>query len=116
MDIAIGNVVKAPIVVDKTELVNAITRAENVDRSLYTGSSLALMDQALADARIINADPDATQPQVDNATATLNDSIDNLELIPPVDKQALLMLLQGREYRQRSIHRLKPCIDGSGLS
>ena len=89
LNISIDNLEPIPPV-DKTSLINAITRAENIDRGLYTGSSLALMDQALADARIVNADPDATQPQVDNATATLNDSINNLVVKPtPPNKDSL---------------------------
>lgn len=80
LDAAIAGLEKAPIV-NKTNLVAAIAQAQSIDRSLYTPESLVVLDSALANAIAINDNPTALQPDIDNATAVLNDAYGKLSPI-----------------------------------
>lgn len=70
--------------VDKSELQNAITRGEEVNRDLYTPVSLAKMDQALSWAKKVKQMEDTTQGTVDSAKDRLNTAIDELETKPEI--------------------------------
>ena len=74
-----GNVtVTKPIRADKTQLNEAIAAAEALDGSKYTSGTWAALQEALAAAEAVAADPDATQEQVDEAVRNLNSALDNL--------------------------------------
>lgn len=68
------------LVADKSELNKAITRAHNLNLDLYTPSSAQNVRNALDNAKDVLADDNATQEQVDIATAALNKAIDSLEM------------------------------------
>ena len=59
-----------------------------MDTSKYTDESVAAMQQALTDAKAVNADADATQAEVDAAANALNAAVRNLKE-KAVDKTAL---------------------------
>ena len=65
---------------DKTELNKAITRAHNLNLTLYTPESAQNVRNALDNAKDILDNEYATQEQVDVATNALNKAIDSLEL------------------------------------
>ncbi|MCI1223405.1 choice-of-anchor M domain-containing protein [Bifidobacterium tibiigranuli] len=82
----VGDVPKA----DKTTLKGTIEAADYMQESDYTADSWAPFAKALADAKKIQADGNATQQAVDDAVSTLNDAWDALEeATPPVDWTAL---------------------------
>lgn len=66
---------------DTSALEQAIKKAEALERSKYTELSFAAVEAALTEAKAVLADPEATQAQIDDATITLNDALDALELI-----------------------------------
>lgn len=70
--------------VDTSKLVAAIMKGEAVNESLYTEESYAAVEEALAEAKAVLADPDATQQEVDLAAQALCDAIDALETTTPV--------------------------------
>ena len=65
---------------DNAELYKAILRAQGLCEHLYTEESWAALEEALANAKAVKNDRNATQKQVDEATAALNAAIDGLEL------------------------------------
>ena len=67
---------------DTTELEAAVAEAEAIDRSLYTESSLAALDEALAAAQAVMADPNKDQRMVTEALNALRTALDGLEEIP----------------------------------
>ncbi|MCD7752969.1 MAG: hypothetical protein LUH41_00240, partial [Clostridiales bacterium] len=77
--------------VDTSALEAAIKEAEALTGSDYTADSWADLEAALEAAKAVLADADATQPQVNNATATLTAAIAALEAVPAdtVDTSAL---------------------------
>ncbi len=82
LNAAIENLVEKPVPVDKTALETSISNAKAIDRSLYTGESLAVLDNSVAEGRTVYADPNATQIEVNNATAKINSAINGLVLLP----------------------------------
>ena len=60
-----------PVPVDKFELQSAIDLAEALDQSLYTADTWGPLARELAVALGVHADADASQAQVDSATAAL---------------------------------------------
>ena len=68
---------------DATALKAAIAEAEKLNKDLYTQDSWAAMQAALAAAKQVLANLDATQEEVDAAAATLNQAIDDLVLTTP---------------------------------
>ncbi len=64
--------------VDVTELKAAIVEADAVDETVYTENSVATMNEALAAAITVIGNADATQDEVDAATATLTAAIAGL--------------------------------------
>ena len=91
-DITGAEITDAPEV-DKTELEKAVLEAQGLKEESYTAESWAALEEALAAAEAVLADPSATQEEVDAATAALRAAIDALELaetIPgDVDKSEL---------------------------
>ena len=68
--------------VDKAGLIGAIKDAEGVNgngQGDYTDDSWKVFQDALAAARQVRDDPDATQEQVDSATTTLKNAKDGLK-------------------------------------
>ena len=90
--------------VDKTALNEAIERAEAIDRSKYTESTLSALDIALAAAKRLADSSIATQGMVDFAANTLNAAIDALEKLPQttVDKSALEEAIAAAQAVDRS--------------
>ncbi len=72
---------------DKTALAAAINTA--VDKTDCTAASVAAYDDALATANSVNADENATQQAVNDATAALNSAIKGLTKLGKCDYSAL---------------------------
>lgn len=66
--------------VDTTELEKAIAKAEELDEDRYTEGSWSAVEEALAHAKAVLADPDATQEEVNAAAKALNDAMAALKL------------------------------------
>ena len=82
--------VKADAPADKRELEGSIGVAEELTEEDYTPETWAAVEDALAKARDVYADEDATQEDVDAALKALDDAIDALEEVPePADKTDL---------------------------
>ena len=73
----------APVVVNKDALVAAITAAEALNESDYTTDSWSAFAAALADAKIVNDNDDASQSDVNAAVKKLDDASDALEKKKP---------------------------------
>ncbi len=69
---------------DKTELKKAIDKAKKVNKKDYTDKSYKAMEAALKVAEAVYADENATQKEVDDATAALNAAIK--ALVPTTGK------------------------------
>ncbi|MDH6367611.1 MULTISPECIES: LPXTG cell wall anchor domain-containing protein, partial [unclassified Breznakia] len=68
----------AVTVVDKTALTTAIAKAEALTEADYTAESWTALKDALADAKAVAADANATQQAVDIAKATLENAVKDL--------------------------------------
>lgn len=66
------------ILKDTSKLIKAITKANCLDKRKYTEESYAAVEEALANAKAVLADPYAKQQDVDNAAKALNDAMDAL--------------------------------------
>ncbi|SHH08943.1 Uncharacterised Sugar-binding Domain [Anaerosphaera aminiphila DSM 21120] len=78
--------------VDKTALESKITEAESKKKEDYTAESFKVLEDALANAKTVNENDNATQDDVDKALANLTKAVDALvekEPEPTVDKTAL---------------------------
>ncbi|UUV99360.1 hypothetical protein [Vagococcus luciliae] len=84
-----------PIEMNKVELKNTLTVANNVlkDESIYTLESVKTVKEAITNAEAVNLDGQSTQEEVDKATISLLKAIDgltkNTETPVQVDKTAL---------------------------
>ena len=78
--------------VDKTALNDLIKRADLIDTTRYTEESVNVFKKALAEAKEINADENATQEKVDSAKTSLEKAMNGLQLKEEtnVDKTALM--------------------------
>jgi hypothetical protein len=85
-DVPVGEKPADTTEVDTSALEAAIAKAEGLDSSKYTEDSFAALEKALAEAKAVLADPNATQEQVDAATKALNDAI--AALVPVSDTAA----------------------------
>lgn len=88
MQVTIPIVVEEKVsdVPDKSKLEQLIQQAEAVDRSKYTEESLGVLDQALNEAKAVQADETLTgkdQQIVDDAAKALEDAIIALQPIDP---------------------------------
>ena len=70
------------LITNNTKLYKAILKAQGLCEDKYTEDSWAELEDALANAKKVNANRRATQKQIDDATNALNEAIDNLELKP----------------------------------
>ena len=75
--------------IDKSELVSKITEAEKIDKTKYTAETVKTLEEALANAKDINGNDNATQEEVNNAVTALDNAIKSLKGKPVVDKSAL---------------------------
>ena len=66
---------------DKTALVSALERAASIDRSLYTVESLAILDQVIESLQGIATDDNATQEDVKNSVALIEETLNQLEVV-----------------------------------
>ncbi|MCL2024851.1 MAG: hypothetical protein FWG78_03640 [Coriobacteriia bacterium] len=80
-----GYVPPPPPAVDKTALRHLIWRAERVNRAHYTELSVAALNEALGAARIVEANPNASQLNVNIAHSTLLTAYNNLVRRPTGD-------------------------------
>ncbi len=82
-----------PIAVKKDDLNEAISKAEALNEADYTSETWVAVTTALAAAKTVTENADATQAQVDEAAKKLNDAIAALEEVnsdnTDVDKTAL---------------------------
>ncbi len=86
LNAAIAGLVEEPIiVVDKTDLISAITVAEAKVEATYTIASWSALQTALIAAQAVVENTTATQIAVDEATTALNAAIAGLVENPPVD-------------------------------
>ncbi len=65
---------------NNAELYKAILRAQGLCEDRYTEESWAALEEALANAKAVMNDRNATQKEIDEAAAALNAAIDALEL------------------------------------
>ena len=70
-------------VVDKAELEQAIAEADKLQKEDYTAESWEDFQKALADAKAVEEDSQASQQQVDDALAALKASMEALEDVVP---------------------------------
>jgi len=101
---AINSLQARPVVVpvDRTALGAIIAEAEARAQADYTPQSWAALAMALSPARSIYGNQDATQAQVDNARASLQDAIAGLELLPDepvIDRDTLRQAIADAEAR-----------------
>ena len=82
-----GTEVELPEAADKTQLQAAIAYAEGLAAADYTADSWSVMQTALASAKIILLKADATQNEVDTATAELDNAVAALEEKQPETRQ-----------------------------
>lgn len=67
--------------VDKSELAVAIAAYSTLDESLYAHASWDEFVRAYANAGRVNANPNATEEEVNSAIAKLNEAVENLQLL-----------------------------------
>ena len=75
---------------DFTELESAITEAEAIDTTNYTEDSVKALTDAIAAAKTVLANADATQDEVDAATKAITDAIAGLEELPAASSDVYL--------------------------
>lgn len=77
---------------DKTALLSALERANSIDRNLYTVESLTILDQVINSLQGITSDDNATQEDVNNSVALIEEALNQLELEEieqPVQEESL---------------------------
>ena len=86
VDNAYNQLVKAyldlRLIPDKSLLEDLINQAERLNVVNYTKASFDGLTKALNEAKVVYENPNATQKEVDNAKATLEKAINNLEVTP----------------------------------
>ncbi len=83
---------EAPAAVDKTALQDAISRASGYQSNQYTQESFSKLDTALQTANSLVSSDVATQTDVDNAAAALNDAITNLQPAKGMDTKLIIII------------------------
>lgn len=109
---------------DKTELQEAINKAEALDNSKYTEETYALVLEKLAIAKEVMGNDDASKESVKAAIAALNNAIDNLKEVDDgeddkveADKSGLYEAIvkgqgiQEKDYTSESFKGLKIKLD-----
>ena len=71
-----------PAQVDKSKLQAAISKAEKLQESDYTAASWSAFQTALAAAKTVAGDDEASQTHVDNALTALDNAVKDLEKAP----------------------------------
>ncbi|MGG2104088.1 S-layer homology domain-containing protein [Lysinibacillus pakistanensis] len=77
-------------IVDKTALGNKITEVEGLTEKDYTPDSWTALQNELTKAKAIFDNPNATQTEVNEALINLTKAKDNLVLVKPKEKTAVL--------------------------
>ena len=70
------------LIPDKSLLEELINQASGLDKANYTKATFDGLTKALNEAKVVFENPNATQKEVDNAKATLEKAINNLEVTP----------------------------------
>ena len=70
------------LIPDKSLLEELINQEEGLNVANYTKASFDGLTKALNEAKVVYENPNATQKEVDNAKATLEKAINNLEVTP----------------------------------
>ena len=83
--------------VNKASLQEAITAAETLDPARFSGTTWTALEQALANAKAVNDDPDATQAEVDAALEALNTKLS--ALAPRANETTLLNDFSGTQRK-----------------
>ena len=98
--------VKPKVKADKTELQSVIAEAEEKVEADYTAETWKTFADALAEAQRINADKNAEQTEVDNATKVLQEAMNNLKEKEPefveADKTELQSVIAEAEKKMES--------------
>ena len=95
LDSAIKGLVKKPPAVNKIALFEELTKANALIQSEYTAASWSAFVNARTAAQTVYNNPNATQKQVDDATASLANAISKLVKAPtPVNKAQLYAKIQ----------------------
>ena len=76
--IAIDTPYVAPAKIDKSALETALTKADAVDKPLYTTATLVPFNAAVKNANTVDSNDDATQAEVDTAASELTSAINGL--------------------------------------
>lgn len=66
---------------DKAALLSALERATSIDRSLYTVESLTILEQVINSLQGIATDDNATQEDVNNSVALIEEALKQLEVV-----------------------------------
>ena len=61
-------------------MLSALERANSIDRTLYTVESLTILDQVINSLQEITSDDNATQEDVNNSVALIEEALNQLEL------------------------------------
>ncbi|MBT2762022.1 Ig-like domain-containing protein, partial [Paenibacillus sp. ISL-20] len=85
----VKRVVKVNAPVDKTVLEAKVSEAQAHNEKEYTSESWQVMQEELTAAQAVLNKPDATQQEVDEALAKLEEALDKLVRVTPVDKSKL---------------------------
>ncbi|MBT2765859.1 S-layer homology domain-containing protein, partial [Paenibacillus sp. ISL-20] len=94
--------------VDKSKLETKVTEAQALTEKEYTSESWQVMQEELTAAQAVLNKPDVTQQEVDEALAKLEEALDKLVRVTPVDKSKLetkvteAKALNEKEYTQES--------------
>ncbi len=100
---------------DKSELEKAIADAEALNEDEYTSATWAALEEVLEKAGEVYEDPDALQPEVDDAVKAIRDAI--AALVKRADKTALkeaiakAEALNGSDYTSATWAAVKDDID-----
>ncbi len=100
---------------DTEALEAAIARAQGLNEAYYTADSWNAVEEALADAEAVLARADATQTEIDAATAWLTEALG--ALVPDTDKTALDALvgeaesLNAEDYTEETWQSLRDALE-----
>lgn len=91
--------------VDKTALETLVSEAEAKDLTIYTDETAQAVVDAITAAKLVVANDDATEVEVNTALDALQEALDNLvEKAPVVDKTALEALINEAEAKDTSTY------------
>ncbi len=99
---ALRKALEGLIWVDKSGLRAAIARAGERKEADYTATSWKVMQDALKEAQTVEANADAVQKQIDDATFKLSEALRNLETKSTVNKNALSAAIARTENLKES--------------